>query len=190
MVEDRWFMCFSWSRISCMVLLRWDLRLVWALFVSAMRCWSALFVSTQLCCIFLCSVFRMSSTLDLSRWDLDLAPKNRNVCSKLPKILYFDIVISQTNVMDLVSRTFQEISFLELFKKFYPCSCLFTLWGLNVVLSKMWPCLRDANGWVNFLDSSVEIYCPYSHNKWCQIDNDTDATLSYCGSSELYYQCW
>ena len=108
----------------------------------------------------------------------------------LKKIFYFDIVMSRTSVMDLVSRTFQEILFLELFKKFYPFSCLFTLWGLNVVLSKMWPCLRDANGWVNFLDSSVEIYCPYSHNKWCQIDNDTDATLSYCGSSELYYQCW
>ena len=48
MEDDNWSMCFSWSYISCMVLDRWDLRLVWALMVSAILCCRALFVSVQL----------------------------------------------------------------------------------------------------------------------------------------------
>ena len=42
MVAESWSMCFSWSKISCMVRDRWDLKLVWAELVSAMRCWNAL----------------------------------------------------------------------------------------------------------------------------------------------------
>ena len=57
-----------------MVLDRWDLRLVWALWVLAILCWNALLVSVQFWWRLLYSVLRRSSTEDLSLWDLDLAP--------------------------------------------------------------------------------------------------------------------
>ena len=74
-----WSMCFSWSNISCMVRDRCDLRLVWALVVSAILCCRDLLVSPHVCWRLLCSVFKRSSTLDLSLWDWDLAPENKYI---------------------------------------------------------------------------------------------------------------
>ena len=57
MVEDNCSMCFSWSKISCIVRDRWDLKLVWAEFVSAIRCWNDL------------EIQNMTSTSSLSLFD-------------------------------------------------------------------------------------------------------------------------
>lgn len=148
MVADNCSMCFSWSKISCIVRDRWDLKLVWAELVSAIRCWNDLkiqnmikahrhlffmplylLVSTQCCCMLLCSVLRTSSTFALNLWDRDLAPE-----------------------MTIV------ISYVE-------CVMFITLWSLQVVLWEVRPSFRDAESCVNLLDAAVEINSPSAYFK-------------------------
>ena len=148
MVEDNCSMCFSWSKISCIVRDRWDLKLVWAEFVSAMRCWNDLEIQNM-----------------TSKHIVIIFIWCHSTCWCRPSAAVCCCAQCWGHHPHLPSASETVTSLLKCEDVTRCLEWVITLRSLQVVLWEVRPSFRDAESCVNLLDAAVEINSPSAYFK-------------------------